>query len=180
MDIEEGAVAPNFTLTDSHGTLKTLHEIEGRKIVYFFPIAFGNESIQQAKSFQDSYQRLRELDIIEIIGVSIDDQQKLNEFKLKCKLEFILVSDQAKKISKSYGVFRNRIIIKYAARITFLIGRDNKIEKIYSGGFLNEDTEIFIETYANNIEKDLGVSVLKERLGSKIGTSDSKSEIKID
>ena len=168
MNIEEGMIAPNFTVTDSQGTLKTLHEINGRKIVYFFPMAYGEESVKQAKSFQDSYDRLRELDITEVIGISVDDQQKLNEFKLECGLDYILISDITKKISKSYGVYRNRIIVKYATRTTFIIGSNNVIEKIYSNEFLNEENEIFIETYANNIEKELGVSVLNERLGTKL------------
>lgn len=155
MNLDEGMIAPNFTLTDSQGLVKTLHQIEGRKIVYFFPMAYGEESIKQAKSFQDSYTRLKELDIIEVIGISVDDQQKLNEFKLECNLDFILVGDMTKKISKSYGVYKNRIVVKYAARTTFIIGKDNLIEKIYSNDFLNEDDEIFIETYANNIEKEL-------------------------
>lgn len=167
MNIDEGMLAPNFTFTNNQGTLKTLHEVDGRKIVYFFPMAFGEESIQQAKSFQDSYERLKELDIIEVIGISIDDQQKLNEFKLKCGLDYILISDQSKKISKAYGVYRNRILVKYAARITFIVGKNNNIEKIYSSGFLNEENEIFIENYAENIEKEIGVSALNEKLGAK-------------
>ncbi len=170
MNLEERMIVPNFTVTDSHGILKTLHDIEGRKIVYFFPMAFGEESIQQAKSFQNSYRRLRELNITEIIGISVDDQQKLNEFKLKCGLDYILVSDSEKKISKSFGVYRNRIFVKYAERITFIIGDDNRIEKIYSNGFVNEDKGVFIESYAAPIEEEIGVSVLNERLFSKLET----------
>lgn len=170
MKVEEGMIAPNFVITDNQGIQKLLHQINGRKIVYFFPIAFGEESVKQAKSFQERYNRLKELDITEVVGISVDNEDKVNNFRQELGLDFILVSDKSKEISKSYGVYKNRIFVKYAERITFIIGSDNRIEKIYSNGFLNEDNGVYIESYAKPIEEEIGVSILTERLFSKLET----------
>ncbi|MHA2099896.1 MAG: redoxin domain-containing protein, partial [Candidatus Kariarchaeaceae archaeon] len=106
----------------------------------------------------------------EIIGVSVDNETKIHKFKQDCGLEFPLISDKNKKISKSFGVYRNRIVVRYAERVTFIIGNDNQIEKIFANGFLNEDEGVLVDNYANSIEKELGVSLLNEKLFSKLKT----------
>lgn len=168
MNLEKGTLVPNFILTDKDGIQKTLHNISGRKIVYFFPMAFGAESIEQAKSFQDAYCNLKDLDISEIIGISIDNEEKLSKFREEFGLDYILVSDKKKDISKSFGVYKNRIFVKFAERITFVIDNENRIEKIYSNGFLNEENGVLVENYAKVIENEIGVSLLNERLTTKL------------
>lgn len=76
-----------------------------------------------------------------MIGISYDKPEKLLKFKENHNLPFILLSDQKKKVARLYdsGNFL------FAARKTFVIDREGRIEKIYE--------KVNVNTHAGEILK---------------------------
>ena len=80
---------------------------------------------------------------IVVIGISYDKQKSLRGFKDKYNLPFDFLSDSTKATALSYGA--NGLITP--KRMTFVIGPDLKIEKIYN--------KINVNTHAEKIITDL-------------------------
>jgi len=57
--IEKGGKAPNFGLPENENKWKTLHDIPGSKIVFFFPKAFTPGCTKQSCSLQSNYSDLK-------------------------------------------------------------------------------------------------------------------------
>jgi peroxiredoxin Q/BCP len=69
------------------------------------------------------------------LGVSIDPVKSHDKFVEKFNLPFTLLADEDKKIVQAYGVWGEKSFMdrKYMgiARVTFLIGTDGRIKKIW-------------------------------------------------
>jgi peroxiredoxin Q/BCP len=65
-----------------------------------------------------------------VIGVSVDTVQSHKKFAEKYGLNFPLVSDHDKQISKTYGVLSEDA--SKAERVTFIIDKEGKIAKIFA------------------------------------------------
>jgi|TARA_Y100000294_G_scaffold49613_2_gene46742 peroxiredoxin Q/BCP len=63
-----------------------------------------------------------------VLGISYDSPKALMAFKKKYNLPFHFLSDKDKKVARSYGA--NGLM--WPKRITFLIGSDGTIQKIYN------------------------------------------------
>jgi peroxiredoxin Q/BCP len=70
-----------------------------------------------------------------VLGVSTDPAKSHDKFVEKYKLPFTLLADDEKKIVGAYGVWGEKTFMgrKYMGthRVTFLIGPDGKIKKIW-------------------------------------------------
>ena len=70
-----------------------------------------------------------------VLGVSTDPVKSHDKFVEKFKLPFTLLADADKKIVEAYGVWGEKIFMgrKYLGthRVTFLIGPDGRIKKIW-------------------------------------------------
>ncbi len=70
-----------------------------------------------------------------MLGVSTDSGKSHDKFVEKFKLPFTLLADEDKKIVEAYGVWGEKKFMgrKYMGthRVTFLIGGDGKIKKIW-------------------------------------------------
>ena len=70
-----------------------------------------------------------------VLGVSVDSAKSHDKFVNKFKLPFTLVSDEDKKLVQAYGVWGEKSFMgrKYLGtyRVTFLIGPDGRIKKIW-------------------------------------------------
>ncbi|RMG26559.1 MAG: peroxiredoxin [Methanobacteriota archaeon] len=131
MKLKKGDVAPNFKIPDEK---RELHQIPGKKIVFFFPKAFTPGCTKEACSIQDTHSDLQMHGIETIIGISMDDEKTLQKFKERYNLTYSLVSDKSGEISKAYGVFKNFLLAKMSDRTTFIIGDDNKILEVLELG----------------------------------------------
>jgi peroxiredoxin len=70
---------------------------------------------------------------VEVIGVSADDQATLDRFRAALELPYPLVGDSEKRILKAFGV---RIpVLGLARRVTFVIGKDRRIESVHESAF---------------------------------------------
>jgi len=71
-----------------------------------------------------------------VLGISPDTPAAQARFKAKYGLPFTLLCDVDKKVADAYGVFKEKNMygkkVMGIARTTFLIGKDGRIEKIFS------------------------------------------------
>lgn len=122
--------APEFSLLDSDGNMRTLSEFKGKNIVlYFFPKADTPGCTKEACAFRDATTLYKRHGIV-VLGISYDSPEILKRFKKKYTLPFILLSDDKKEVAKTYGAYKTILNTLYPERITFLINKDGIITHI--------------------------------------------------
>ncbi len=129
-----GDKAPYFEGNDQNGKLVTLDDFQGHKlVVYFYPKDNTPGCTNQACNLRDNFSELRAQNY-QIVGISADSVKSHKRFEQKYKLPFTLIADENKKIIHDYGVWGEKKFMgrKFQGihRITFLIDKDGKIEKI--------------------------------------------------
>ena len=124
-----GVQAPEFSLRDQDGSLHSLSDYRGKKLVlYFFPRANTPPCKKQACGLRDKYDSFKNSNI-SILGISFDPEKRLKGFKEKHNIDFHFLSDTKKETAKSYGV--NKFF--FTSRKTFLIDENGiLIKKINS------------------------------------------------
>ena len=123
-----GDTAPDFTLEDSYGNKYTLSDYKDKNpvVVYFYPKANTPGCTTEACGIRDSWDKFKENNIV-VLGVSVDSKESIKKFINDHNLNFPLLSDETKEVSKKYGVLNN---IGLDSRITFIIDKDGKIADI--------------------------------------------------
>jgi len=126
-----GDVAPDFEGQTSKDTQVRLRDYLGKRnvVLYFYPKDDTKGCTIEACSFRDKLQPIAAL-WTEVIGVSVDTVESHKKFVEKNSLNFPLISDHDKLISKTYGVLSEDG--SYAERVTFIIDREGKIAKIFT------------------------------------------------
>src|SRR4051794_7215414 len=103
--LTEGQTAPDFTLTDNTGGVRSLHELRGRKvIVFFYPAAMTPGCTKEACDFRDSLAPLQAAGY-EVLGISPDSPDKLAKFVEKESLSYPLLSDPSRETLTAYGAY---------------------------------------------------------------------------
>ncbi len=126
--LKEGDVAPDFTLKADDGRSVTLSECRGKTVVlFFYPKDETPGCTKEACTFRDTYEEFKSVGI-EVYGISVDNVQSHQAFKKKENLNFTLLSDETREVSKKYGVLGT---MGFSQRVTFLIGKDGIIKKIF-------------------------------------------------
>ena len=102
MPLHSGQIAPDFTLYDTNKQQVTLSSFRGQKVLLlFFPLAFTSVCTAELCSVRDQLKMYEELDV-HPIGISVDSVYSLAKFKAEQKINFPLLSDFNKEVSKSY------------------------------------------------------------------------------
>ena len=130
-----GDKAPDFELADQNGNKIKLSKLKGKKIVlYFYPRDDTSGCTKEACNFRDNLSSLNKNNVV-VFGISNDDLESHKKFSSKYKLNFSILSDTDKKVSKEYGVYelKQNYGKEYygITRSTFLIDENGKIEKIF-------------------------------------------------
>src|SRR5947208_13341702 len=130
-----GQKAPDFTLLNDQGQKVKLADFKGKKVVlYFYPKDETPGCTKEACAFRDEFAAFKRKGAV-VLGVSVDSVKSHDKFAEKFKLPFTLVSDEDKKIVQAYGVWGEKSFMgrKYLGthRVTFLIGPDGRIKKIW-------------------------------------------------
>lgn len=137
MPIAIGNPAPDFQLPDENGSLRTLSEFQGKRVVlYFYPKDDTPGCTTEACEFRDAYADYEKAGVV-ILGVSPDAPKSHTKFKEKFNLPFPLLADNDHTVCQAYGVWGRK---KYMGReydgvfrTTFLIGADGTILKVFEG-----------------------------------------------
>lgn len=123
-----GAVAPLFSATAHSGENVELAQLRGKKVVlYFYPKDNTPGCTVEAQGFRDEYEKFQSLDAV-VIGVSTQGNDSHREFAKEHNLPFLLIPDEDRSISESYGVGSR---LGLSQRVTFLIGPDGKISHVF-------------------------------------------------
>lgn len=123
-----GASAPDFTATTKAGEPVRLSSLHGHAVVvYFYPKDFTPGCTSEACAFRDSWAKYQAQNVT-IVGVSRDTEESHRKFVKQHELPFPLASDEDGAIARSYGV---RSALGVDARVTFLLGPDGKVAKIW-------------------------------------------------
>lgn len=126
--IKEGELAPDFTLQDENSKSYTLSEFRGESpvVIFFYPKAGTPGCTKQACGIRDNYDKFQKNGIV-VFGISVDSKEAQKKFKDENNLNFPLLSDQDKKVSKAYDVLNNFGI---SSRVSFVIDKEGKIAHI--------------------------------------------------
>lgn len=126
--VEVGDRAPNFKALDQNGNEMKLSDFRGKDIVlYFYPKDDTPGCTVEACAFRDDLEAFNDIKA-KVIGVSTDNIESHKRFERKHNLNFTLLADDKKEISKKYGVLG---MLGKASRTTFLIDRDGIIRHIF-------------------------------------------------
>jgi len=135
LKLKEGDPAPEFTVSTNGGGRVSLSDFKGKNVVlYFYPKDDTPGCTKEACAFRDHFAQFREKGTV-VLGVSIDPVKTHDKFVQKYKLPFTLLADEDRKIVEAYGVWGQKSFMgrKYLGtfRVTFLIGPDGVIKKIW-------------------------------------------------
>ena len=133
--LEVGTKAPDFKLPDQNGTMRTLKEFRGQKVVlYFYPRDMTSGCTKQACAFGDLYPQFQEAGAV-VIGVSKDTVASHKKFEEKYDLPFVLLSDTEKEVLQAYDVWQEKKLYGKVSmgvlRTTYLIDEKGKIIKAF-------------------------------------------------
>jgi peroxiredoxin Q/BCP len=131
--LEVGTKAPDFTLPDQNGEMRSLADYRGQKVVlYFYPRDMTAGCTKQACSFAELYPQFQERGAV-VLGVSKDTVQSHKRFEEKYGLPFTLLSDPEKEVLQAYDVWKERKLYGKVSmgviRSTYLIDEDGIIIK---------------------------------------------------
>lgn len=133
--LKEGDKAPLFSLPDQDGELISSKEFKDQRILlYFYPKAMTPGCTVQACNLRDSADDFKKYNVV-VIGISTDKPEKLSRFVDKELLNFTLLSDEDHKTCDAFGVWGEKEFMGKTYdgihRISFLIDKDGKIEKVF-------------------------------------------------
>jgi peroxiredoxin Q/BCP len=135
LKLKEGDKAPAFTVATHGGETVSLQDYAGKNVIlYFYPKDNTPGCTKEACAFRDEFAQFKKKGAV-VLGVSPDSVKSHAKFAEKFKLPFTLLADEDKVIVQAYGVWGEKVFMgrKYLGvyRVTFLIGPDGKIKKIW-------------------------------------------------
>lgn len=133
--LNPGDKAPEFSAPDQNGTMRSLKDYRGRKVVlYFYPKDMTPGCTVEACDFRDNLGRVQGHGA-EVIGVSPDPVKRHGKFAARESLNFTLLSDEDTSIAQTYGVWTEKkmfgLTFMGVQRATFIIDEKGRIEKIF-------------------------------------------------
>jgi peroxiredoxin Q/BCP len=127
-----GSNAPDFSLPSQEGSSVSLKDYRGKWVVlYFYPKDLTTGCTREAHNFEVDQPKYAAHNAV-VLGVSVDSVDSHKKFCAKEGLNFKLLADTDHKVSDSYGSLTNLVLVKIAARHTFLIDPSGKIAKAYT------------------------------------------------
>lgn len=131
--LQEGTMAPEFSLTDQNGMLRKLSDYRGQKVIlYFYSKDMTSGCSRQACGFAELYPQFREKNAA-VLGVNKDSVASHKKFEEKYGLPFTLLSDPEKEVIQLYDVWKEKVnygkVTMGVVRTTYLIDENGVIVK---------------------------------------------------
>lgn len=102
MSIKIGQAAPDFTLYNSEKKQVTLSQLKGHNVLLlFFPLAFTSTCTEELCHVRDNINEYNNAEA-KVFGISVDALHTLAKYKTEQQLNFALLSDFNKDVSRSY------------------------------------------------------------------------------
>lgn len=133
MAIEEGKLAPAFTLPDAKGNDVALTSLRGKDvIVFFYPADDTPGCTKEACGFRDIWSDVKKAGAV-VLGISPDSGTSHQAFASKYKLPYTLLSDPKHAVMTKYGAWGEKTLygkkVIGVIRSTVWIGPDGKVKK---------------------------------------------------
>ena len=133
--LEVGTKAPEFSLPDQNGTIHTLSEYAGKKVIlYFYPKDSTPGCTKQACGFSELYPQFMEKGAV-VLGISKDSVASHKKFEEKYNLGFTLLSDVELEAIQAYDVWKEKKnygkVSMGVVRTTYLIDEKGIIVKAF-------------------------------------------------
>lgn len=104
MTISIGQQAPSFNLFDSDKNNVNSKSFAGQPvIILFFPFSFSSVCTAELCSMRDNLEIYNKANAI-VLGISVDSLYTLHQFKKDQQINFTLLSDFNKTVSRDFGV----------------------------------------------------------------------------
>lgn len=130
MILRAGDKAPDFVLKNTNLEDVTLNELisNGNLLLLFFPLAFSGVCTDEMCTARDNL-KLYNAYSTNVVGISVDSTFALKAFKKSNNLNFTLLSDFNKDLSKSFGVLNETFfgMKGVAKRAAFIIDKQKNI-----------------------------------------------------
>jgi len=123
--LEKGNSLPGFEVQNHDGQKVRSSDI-GDAIIYFYPKAGTPGCTKEACNFRDNIKQLENVGMT-VYGVSTDSVNSQKSFHEKKDLNFELLADKDKDLTKAFGVKSKLGVSK---RVTFIV-RDGKVAKVF-------------------------------------------------
>ena len=129
--LEIGTKAPDFSLPDQNGEMRSLSDYLGQKVIlYFYPKDMTSGCTKQACGFAELYPQFREKGAV-VLGVSKDTVASHKKFEEKYGLPFTLLADPEKEVIRAYDVWKEKKnygkVSMGVVRTTYLIDEQDVI-----------------------------------------------------
>jgi peroxiredoxin Q/BCP len=133
--LEQGSIAPNFTLPDQSGAKHSLSDFRGQWVIlYFYPKDLTPGCTTEACNFRDDFPNFQKLNTT-ILGISKDSVKRHASFADKYKLPFLLLSDESAEVCEKYDVWKKKSMYGKTflgiMRSTYLINPEGVISRVY-------------------------------------------------
>jgi len=120
-----GEVAENFSLKDQNGKTFNLYEnLDENILLVFYPKDDSPVCTRQLSNYQKEHQLLKKSGI-KVVGININSEKSHKNFCKKLSLEFPLLADKTKSVSKQFNALN---IFGINKRKLVLINRNKTIE----------------------------------------------------
>lgn len=154
--LQAGDRSPSFALPDADGTLVSLADYAGRRVVvYFYPAALTPGCTTQAVDFTAAAAEFAAAGY-DVLGISPDDPAKLQKFRAKESLTVTLLADPGRSVLEAYGAWGTKML--YGKEITGVI-RSTFVVDVDAAG----DGSIAVAQY--NVKATGHVAKLRRELG---------------
>jgi peroxiredoxin Q/BCP len=132
--LREGELAPPIKTQMVVGTQVapfSLDDYRGKRVIlYFYPKDDTPGCTKEACAFRDGFAKFQQAGLT-VLGCSVDTSDAHRAFIKKYNLPFPLLLDPDKKIATTYGAANGIPILGLDRRVTYVIGEDGHIIKVY-------------------------------------------------
>lgn len=131
MIIKKGTKAPDFVLYSSEK--KQVHltgAMDKNVLLLFFPLAFTSTCTKELCMVRDDFGRYNDLQAT-VFAISVDSPQTLARYKEDQRLNFTLLSDFNKEVSRAYGALYEEFSLGMrgvSKRAAFVIDRNGIVQ----------------------------------------------------
>ena len=130
MTLKSGDKAPNFTLVSSDKSEISLSNYSDKNVILlFFPLAFTGTCTEELCSMRDDIATYNNMNA-EVLAISVDSPFSLGKYKEEQRLNFPLLSDFNKEVSRSYGALYEHFVLGMkgvSKRSAFVIDKNGTI-----------------------------------------------------
>ena len=131
MVLKVGDKAPQFTLRNSDKEEVSLADYQNQNLlILFFPLAFTGVCTAELCETRDSMKKYESAGV-NVVAISVDSLFVLERFKAEQILNFPLLSDFNKEVSRSYGALYEDFVLDMkgvSKRSAFLVDKQGVIK----------------------------------------------------